>query len=150
MRVCFIPTCVYLIKQYGLHSPKVYKSILELQSRSEEVGNQAERIEKDSQFDSIFSEFIEMQRPQIDKDTIQQLLDYTINIFIKLLATCVKERTNAYKQHICEQLAKGGGTLFKYISKLDKEYLNVDYKMRSDANFGNSPEPFLKAQCIFF
>ena len=130
-----ISHCVFLIKQYGLHSPKVYKSILELQSRSEEVGNQAERIEKDSQFDSIFSEFIEMQRPQIDKDTIQQLLDYTINIFIKLLATCVKERTNAYEQHICEQLAKGGGTLFVYISKLDKEYLNVDYKMRSDANF---------------
>ena len=91
-----------------------------------------------------------MQRPQIDNNTIQQLLEYTTNIFTNLLATCVKERTNAYKQHIREQLAKGGGTLFKYISKLDKEYLNVDYKMRSDADFGNSPEPFCKAQCNKF
>ena len=91
-----------------------------------------------------------MQRPQIDNNTIQQLLEYTTNIFTNLLATCVKERTNAYKQHIREQLSLGGDTLFKYNSKLNKEYSNVDYKMRSDANFGNSPEPFLKAQCEHF
>ena len=142
--------CIQLITKFGLHSPKTYKSILELQSRSEEIDNHQERIEKDSEFSSIFSNFINMQREEIDINTINNLLEYTTNIFLKLLATCVSDKSNSFKQHVREQLSKGGGTLFKYISKLDKEYLNVDYKMRSDANFGNSPEPFLLAQCKFF
>ena len=88
-----------------------------------------------------------MQRFDIDINTMQNLIDHTTNIFMNLLSTSVSERTNAFKQHIREQLSIGGGTLFRYMSKLDKEYVDVDYRMRSDANFGNSPEPFLVAQC---
>ena len=42
--------CISLIKYYGLHSPKTYTSIAELQSRSEEIEGHVERVKKDSQF----------------------------------------------------------------------------------------------------
>ena len=90
-----------------------------------------------------------MRRPEIDNDTIQQLLDYTTNIVINLLAKCVAERTHAFKQHIRDQLFIGSGTSFRCIGKLNKGYLNADYKMRWDANFGNSPESVLVTQREF-
>ena len=147
----FTTFTIQQIKYKGLHSTAAYGAILELQSRSEEADKYAERVGKDSQsLPIIFKEFTLMQRDDIDINIIRNILEQTTTIYTKLLAKCVLDRTNAFQQHVREQLAVGGGTLFKYISKLDKEYLNVDYKMRSDANFGNSPEPFLIAQCENF
>ena len=43
-----------------------------------------------------------------------------------------------------QQLAVGGGTLFKYISKVDKQSLNVSWAASKGSN--NSPEEFLQQQ----
>jgi hypothetical protein len=49
--------------------------------------------------------------------------------------------SNDWKEHVIKELAKGGASLFTYINKEDKEFLNVDYTNTpgTDAN----PEIFL-------
>ena len=41
--------CIQLIKYKGSHSPTTYRSILELQSRSEQIENYVDRVDKDNQ-----------------------------------------------------------------------------------------------------
>lgn len=43
-----------------------------------------------------------------------------------------------------EQINKGGGALFKFISKLDKQFLNVNWVLSKGGN--NSPTYFIKSQ----
>ena len=53
-----------------------------------------------------------------------------------------------FKEHLFLQFKKGGGTMHKFVSKADKEYMNVDFSVLSKDNI--SPEPFLEKQCKVF
>jgi len=56
----------------------------------------------------------------------------------------VAESALAWRTHIREQLYKGGGSLFKYISKEDKLFANVELKDSDGSSM--SPDSFLASQ----
>ena len=50
----------------------------------------------------------------------------------------------SWEAHVKTQAAKGGGSLFKYISRFDKQFLNVDWSITKGNN--ESPTLFLADQ----
>jgi hypothetical protein len=62
----------------------------------------------------------------------------------------LQQKQKSMSDHLRTQLLKGGGTFHKFVSRSDKEYMNIDFSMVAEAHHGNSPEPFLEEQCKVF
>ena len=84
----------------------------------------------------------------IDIKQLTTIYNMALEMFESLIPIEAKIKLNKFKEHLWLQLKKGGGTLHKYISKVDKAYMNVDYTLLSKNNV--SPEPFLEQQCDVF
>ena len=67
------------------------------------------------------------------------------NHFIKL---AIAKLATEWRDFVKTELWKGGGSLFKFISKLDTEFLNVDYTTGGGTD--NNPSVFLKKQSEIF
>ena len=67
------------------------------------------------------------------------------NHFIKL---AVAKLASEWREFVKAELWKGGGSLFKFISRIDKEFLNVDYTTGGGTD--NNPGVFLKKQNDIF
>ena len=63
------------------------------------------------------------------------------DIFGNLAATVMAKHNQDWVKFCAEQLHKGGGLLFKFISKADKAFLNVDFSQMGGDD--KSPEKFL-------
>ena len=62
----------------------------------------------------------------VDATTLRQMLDVAKRLVLHFSHQMSQELGRAWKQHVWQNLLKGGGTLFKYISMWDKKSLNVD------------------------
>ena len=97
---------------------------------------------KDDQVSAIAS--LGTALDQCNQDTLYkalQIVKDTHNIYSSRLCSKIGQ---AWRQFVLQQLAVGGGTLFKYISKVDKQFLNVNWAASKGNN--NSPEEFLQSQ----
>ena len=71
-----------------------------------------------------------------------------LEVFEMLIPIEAHVKLKLFQEHLFLQLKKGGGTMHKFVSKSDKEYMNVDFSSLSKDNI--SPEPFLEEQCKVF
>ena len=71
-----------------------------------------------------------------------------LEVFEVLIPIEAHVKLKLFKEHLFLQLKKGGGTMHKFASKVDKEYMKVDFSVLSKDNI--SPEPSLEKQCKVF
>ena len=64
--------------------------------------------------------------------------------FSLLLREAINDATKEWRDFVRGELSKGGGVLYKYISKEEKAYLNVDISKFCISNF--SPSEVLEQQ----
>ena len=79
----------------------------------------------------------------IDIKQLTTIYNMALDMFESLIPIEAKIRLNKFKEHSWLQLKKGGGTLYKCVSKVDKEYVNVDFTVLSKAIF--HPNRFLSS-----
>jgi hypothetical protein len=80
----------------------------------------------------------------VDVTTLRRMLDVAKRLVLHFSHQMSQELGRAWKQHVWQNLLKGGGTLYKYISMWDKKSLNVDWSISKGDN--SSPNAFLSSQ----
>ena len=80
----------------------------------------------------------------LDNNLMRDIMRTIIIIHTSFSSKLCSRISFTWRQHVLAQLHKGGGTMFKHIARIDKQFLNVDWSKNKGNH--NSPQEFLKSQ----